>query len=429
MQSVPRLSHVRREIAQGSPTALIRARIKHEKRAEKTGAAGISDGASLLSSSVVPEDDAGDATLPQVAHVQRLQQIRAKLRDQRAGNHDTGVRYLAAAATVSEDLSWGASSPSVLDKISRLLQRVGRGYLLRSFHPQSHSSGHVDLERSTSPSPTRALLHRHQSPQKKDIEEHDKLRGASVSFVGSDNEFTPSPFQKTIVAREKALRGVYSLAHLTADELDGMIDEAKKSRDRSAWKRLASPQVSRLQRSASTLFLAPPEEPSAKRKPTERENIRQTLMKVEIAMKQRLADLDKKTREAQRVQDLKMLDLARDEAIAHERQRQAKAQAREQARATRHQHREEERARESEAVAERKALQREYDIKRVEVHVELRQKYMLEDRVTALRNTLSELTNISHLSSSVPSLNLTQATKEAHFRAEGLVCRPGQDDP
>jgi hypothetical protein len=428
MQSVPRLSHVRREIAQGSPTALIRARIKHEKRVENTGAAGISDGVSLLSSSVVPEDDAGDATLPQVAHVQRLQQIRAKLRDQRAGNHDTGVRYLAAGATVSEDLSWGTVSPSVLNKIASLLQRVGRGYLLRSFNPQSHSTGHGDLERSSSSSPTRALLHRHQS-QKKYIDEHDNLRGASVSFFGSDNEFTPSPFQKTIVAREKALRGVYSLAHLTANELDGMIDEAKRARDRSAWKRLASPQLSRLQRSASTLFLAPPEEPSAIKKPTERENIRQTLMKVEIAMKQRLADLDKKTREAQRVQDLKMLDLARDEAIAHERQRQAKAQAREQARATRQQHREEERVRASEAVAERKALQREYDIKRVEVHVELRQKYMLEDRVTALRNTLSELTNISHLSSSVPSLNLTQATKEAHFRAEGLVCRTGQDDP
>lgn len=390
MQPVPRLSHVKREIAQGSPTALVRARIKHERRVEKIGDDNFTRPTQSNNS------DVHDSAFPEIVYVQRLIEARERLRG------DTASLYICSAPeTAAPARPHGVEA---LRNAAAILQRVGRGYLLRSFP--------VDQRQRRSGTP-----------------EHSKMRGASVSFIGSDDEFTPAPFQKSAIERTKALRSVYSLSQLPLSELDGMIGEAKKACEHSAWKRLAAPQASRLQRSASTLFLAAPEEPSAVRKPTEHESIRQKLMKVDVEMKRRLADLDKKTREAQRVQDLVMLDLARDEAAANERQRQAKAQAREQARATRQLHREEEKIRDQEVVAERKALHREYEIKRTELHVELRQRYMLEDRVTALRKTLAELTNVSHLSSTVPSLNLTQATKEAHFRAEALAHRKSHEDP
>lgn len=375
----------------------MRARIAHDRSV----ASGTTNGG------VTSDDAMENASFPLLSQVERLTLVREKIRMENRGQRAL-IEYRVPAQASMDDLSWEDNHQQNIRSSLQLIQRVGRGYLLRSFNPERtcHSDGNgVSLHRSR-------------------VGEHGVTEDDSdkrcVSFIGGPSTFQLDTSGPRGQHRTKALRSIYALSHLSSDELEGMIEATKKEHTRDMWKRLSNPRASRMQRSASTLFLASPEETTAVRKPSEREKIRQQLMQVDIEMKKRIAFLDKQTRDAQRVQDLKMLQLAKEDALVRERQRQLNAVAREQLRAARQKQREEEKAREQDAIIERKALHREYDIKRAELHVELRQRYMLEDRVTALRTTLSELSNVSHLSACVPSLNLTQAMKEAHFRAEGL---------
>ncbi len=137
-------------------------------------------------------------------------------------------------------------------------------------------------------------------------------------------------------------------------------------------------------------------------------------------MKKRILQLDKFTRESQREQDIRMRNFQL-QALEQqtERQHQVKKVRDELVLA-----REEERERLHELSLEirkrEEAIRRSFDIRKVELHVQLRMRYKQESRVDALRNTLAEMPWAAHFSATVPSLNLTRAIKEAHFAAEGL---------